>query len=173
MTFRSWILPAIALGVGLIAGCSGGSPEGQSIRQAEKLTLYEGLPHPFSEAESFESARKSNHTIEQYGFLFYAGTLELKAEDEQKLKAILGSSWAYQPYSGEEKCGGFHPDFAVGWRVTGTDRQSLICFSCLELKLYTPAGEITYGIPNGSRDRLKSLLSVYRQNRPPFSHSER
>lgn len=159
----------VVAGLCLFCGCAGGSPEGRTIRQAGTLTLYEGLPHPMYEADSLESEKKAKPTIELHGFPFYREPLALRAGDEEKLKEVLGDARSFDSYSGEKKCGGFHPDYAVGWSVAGTPYVCLICFGCAEFRLYGPAGEAEYDISRAARGRLTSLLASYQQNRPPHA----
>lgn len=150
-----------------LSGCSTGSSEGLTIQAVDHLTLYEGLPHQFYEADKLDSEKKSKPTIDIHGFPFYRETLELKAEDEKSLRAELGSEKSYAPYSGEKKCGGFHPDYAVKWSVAKKTSVCLICFGCGEFRVYGPQGEQYFDISAGARERLQALLSPYVKNRPP------
>lgn len=163
-------LGGVALNVGLclLCGCSSGSPEGRTIRQAGELTLYEGLPHQFYEADSLEAEKKAKPTIELHGFPFYRETLKLIDGDEEKLKALLSDNRSYQAYSGEKRCGGFHPDYAVSWSVESKPYVCLICFGCGEFRMDGPAGETQYDIPHQTQVQLKKLLASYQQNRPQF-----
>jgi len=155
---------AVVAGLGLF-GCSSSPREELTIRQAEMPTLYEGLPHPFHEA-ALLAAEKAKPTIDLHGFPFYRQSLALKSGDGEKLKAILEDADSYDPFLGEKKCGGFHPDFAVGWVVGGKQQVCLICFGCTEFKLYGPNGETRYDIASPVVDELKRMLASYRRNRP-------
>ena len=140
--------------------------EGLTIRFAESVTLYEGLPHQNDERELFASEKKTKSTLELHGFPFYIETLTLKPKHIDHLKAILGDSQSYRPPLLDKKCGGFHPDFAVGWTVAGKEYFCLVCFGCYELRLYGPKAEQEYDMTNASAYQLKSVLASYRQNRP-------
>ncbi len=162
---------AAVLAVGLclvVSGCSGPRPETTTLKQADRLVLYEGLPHPMYEHEALEAEKKAKPTVPLHGFPFYRETLDLKPGDEERLKAILGDRASFAVYSGEKKCGGFHPDYAVEWATRGQTYQALICLGCWEIKVYGPKGETIYDIRPDARDRLKPLLEPYRKNRPPF-----
>ncbi len=157
---------AIAAGLGLLCGCTGGSPEGLTILRAGSISLYEGLPHAMYEPESLAAEKKAKPTIELHGFSFYRQALAPSGGDQAKLKASLGDAGSYSPYSGEKKCGGFHPDYAVEWTVAGEPYACLICFGCGEIKVFGPKGEATYDVPREARERLKILLAPHRRNRP-------
>ena len=62
---------------------------------------------------------KTKPTIQLSGFKFYREPLGLKDEDVRTLRGLLGNSSTYRSYSGEKKCGGFHPDYAVEWSSNG------------------------------------------------------
>ena len=132
----------IAMLLGLIPGCSSGPTESSTIRQAERLTLYEGLPHPMYEPTALAAEKKAKPTVELHGFPFYREALEVKAGDDEKLKALLADPRTLEPFSGEKRCGGFHPDYAVEWSVGGKIRSGLICFGCGEVMIYGPTGEV-------------------------------
>jgi hypothetical protein len=158
---------AIALALGLLCGCSGGTPEGTTIRQGEGITFYEGLPHQMYEADVLAAEKKAKPTIELHGIPFYRQTLALKPGDEAKVKAVLGDAQSYETYSGEKKCGGFHPDYAVVWSVNGSTYACLICFGCGEFRIYGRSREAYYDIASAAKEPLKAILASNRQNRPP------
>ena len=159
---------AVVVFLGLLGpGCSG-PPEIATLNQADRLVLYEGLPHPYYEARSLEVERKSKPTVILHDFPFYREPLEWKPGDGERLKALLGDRSTFAPYSGEKRCGGFHPDYAVEWSAGGKVYQALICFGCFETKIYGPDGGTTYDLTQDVRERLKALLEPYRKNRPPF-----
>jgi hypothetical protein len=164
---RAAALLAVALGL-VVSGCSGPLPETTTLKQADRLVLYEGLPHPMYEHEALEAEKKSKPTLTLHEFPFYSETLELKAGDGERLKTLLGDPASFEPHSGEKKCGGFHPDYAVEWETRGQTYQALICLGCWEINVYGPKGGAIYDIRNDARDRLKPLLEPYRKNRPPF-----
>jgi hypothetical protein len=149
-------------------GCSGPLPETRTLPTADRLVLYEGLPHPMYEPQALAAERKSKATVTLHGFPLYQEPLELKPGDGERFKALLGDPRSFSPYSGEKKCGGFRPDYAVEWSAGGQVYQALICFGCFEAKIYGPGGETTYDVGRDSQGRFKELLQPYRRNRPPF-----
>jgi hypothetical protein len=173
---RNRRLPGAAVLIVLLglasSGCSGPPPEAATLTQAERLVLYEGLPHQMYEPKALDAERKAKPTVTFHGFPFYRETLELKPGDDNRLKALLSDPRSFSAYSGEKKCGGFHPDYAVEWSAGGQVYQALICFGCFEARIYGPAGGTTYDVGRDVQERFRTLLGPYRKNRPPFRPTE-
>jgi len=156
----------------LLSGCSrqqlggGDSAPCATIVNADRVSLHEGLPHPFDESTVFEKEKKSKQTVELDGHSFYHKALDLKEEDAGKLRKLLADSSSFEPFSGEKKCGGFHPDYGVEWSLGGEVHRCLICFGCREASVTGPAGTTRYDIQRDAFDRLKAMLTPYRKNRP-------
>ena len=167
MDWKSRGSVAVVVGCCLLSGCSGSPPESATIARAERLTVYEGLPHQMYEPKSLASERKSKPTIELHGFPFYCASIELKPGDAEKLKALLGNPRSFEPFSGEKKCGGFHPDYAVEWTVGDKISDCLICFGCGEVMIHGPGTESRYDLQGDALKLLKAILQPYRINRPP------
>jgi hypothetical protein len=139
----------------------------ETVAKADKVVLYEGLPHPFNEPELFEWEKKAKKMVTIAGWPFYTELLDLKDADKKKLVELLGQEKTFYPYRGPAKCGGFHPDYAVEWRVNKDTYYALICFGCNEAKVY--AGDkavlVKLMVRKGD-DPLGDLLKPYRKSRP-------
>jgi hypothetical protein len=162
---RSVLVASIGL---VLSGCSGAAPEVATLKQADRLVLYEGLPHPMYEAQALASEKKAKPTVTLHGFRFYREPLDLKPGDDDRLRALLGNPHSFSTYSGEKKCGGFHPDYAVEWTAGGQTYQALICFGCFEARIYGPKGGTTYDVGADVQQQFKDLLTPCRKNRPPY-----
>lgn len=162
--FVSLILVAAVMS---LSGCTASPPSGLTIAHAETLTCYEGLPHSMYEKEAFAAEKSDKPSIELHGYPFYRQTLSLKPDDESSVKAILGDAATYEPFEGEKKCGGFHPDFAVAWTISGKQYDCLICFGCEEMKIFQDGSETRFDIAPAKVERFKRLLASYRSSRPP------
>jgi len=144
-----------------------------TLLQADRLTVFEGLPHPMYEEEMFQGELKTKQTIQLSGFPFYREPLDLNDEDIRTLRGLLGERSTYKSYSGEKKCGGFHPDYAVEWSSEGRVYRCFICFGCSEARFDGPQGETFFydlrseGHGRDQRMRVLDLLKAYRKNRPP------
>ncbi len=118
-------LSLLMFGVALLASScqQGNSPRSvtEVVQRAEKVVLYEGLPHQLYEGPSLENERQTKAVQELDGYTFYEEPLALAGDDTTRLSEILGDSKTYKPFTGEKKCGGFHPDYAVEWHI-GADR---------------------------------------------------
>ena len=160
LTFFVRICLVTALGCG-----STGSNFAGAVKTAEGASVFEGLPHASFEKELYDQER-AKPVKELLGDSFYEGAVEVKAEDLAAVRVILGDSGNYESFTGEKKCGGFHPNWAVEW-TRGSDRfTALICFGCDEVKLLGPWGESRHDLGGDSSTSLEKVLRPYRKNRP-------
>jgi hypothetical protein len=136
-----------------------------TARHADRVTLYEGLPHNFFEGYLLDEEKRTKETLDWHGFPFYSRPLPLSDADRARLLAILGDEGSFGQLGGLTKgCGGFHPDYAVEWSAGGQEYRCLICFGCSEVKIFGPGGELHCFL--AARDPLRRLLVPYRTNRP-------
>ena len=156
---------ALATALAFTLGC--GRVDAPNLDPADTLTLLEGLPHPANEPGLFAAEKASGKpTVERDGHLFYRDPLALSAADARELRAALGDPATYAPFSGEKRCGGFHPDYGVEWSRGGKARRVLLCFGCHEAKVVGPVGVKTFDLSPGAFARLKAVLGLYRKDRP-------
>lgn len=167
MVLQRLHLAAVVAGLMLFSGCSGSTAERPATHQSEKPMVYEAVPSPTDDADAPNADNESKATIELRGCAFYREKRALKMEDEAALLSVLDDRRSFRPHSGDKKCEGFHPDFAVRWSVGGRRYVGLLAFACSEFLVYGPEGETRYDIPAETRERLKNLLSPDRHNQPP------
>lgn len=141
-------------------------PLAAAIARADRITLYEGLPHQVSEKDLLESEIKAKKTVKHHGFAFYAGPLPLKDGDAKSLLALAGNEKSFQPWAGVKKCGGFHPDYLVEFTAGKDVVRMLVCFGCLEVKLHGPNSEVYVDMSDDGLHGLEKVLKPYRENRP-------
>lgn len=147
------------------ASCSRSRPSLASPNP-DRITLYEGLPHQLYESAKL-AQEKQKSTIEKGGFPFYRDPLALKDADARALGAILANAGTFQPFGGEKKCGGFHPDYALVASSNGEEVTYLICFGCGEVMVYgSGRSETRYDLDRDARTRLGDILKPYQKNRP-------
>ncbi len=137
------------------------------VRNADQVTVYEGLPHQFFEAGQLDEEKRQKPTVTLHGYPFYQDRLEIPADDRAKLKAVLGAETSFGPWAGERKCGGFHPDYCVECSVGGAAYRFLICFGCSEAKVYGPDHNLRCDFRGETSKQLTELLKKHRKNRPP------
>ncbi len=138
-----------------------------SIHAAGRLILYEGLPHHAFEAKELKLEKRKKRTMALHGCSFYRDHLKLSAYDQQRLKSLLGSEASFAKWSGEKRCGGFHPDYCVQMSVGRAAYRFLICFGCHEVKVYGPKHSLRCDIQRDAYVLLEKLLKKHRKNRPP------
>jgi hypothetical protein len=139
-------------------------PLAAGIAKADRVTLYEGLPHEAS--ESGQQELKTKKTVRLHGYPFYAEPLALKESDGKRLTDLVTEASSFAPYRGPKKCGGFHPDYCVEWRVGDEVYRCLVCFGCQEVKLYGPKADLYCDVSQPAYAKLGELLRPYRKQRP-------
>jgi hypothetical protein len=141
----------------------------EAVRRADEVVLYEGLPHQLFEKRLLEEERRTRAVVELGGYPFYQEPLALTARDAERLSEVLGDRETYQPWKGEKLCGGFHPDYAVEWRVGANRYQALICLGCGELLLCGPWPWLPherFDMDKATGEALVELLKGYWKHRP-------
>lgn len=167
----------IVIGLVLLLGCVGAAAaffflQGEreprafasAIRRGEEVVLHEGLPHPMFEGELFERERGSRPVEELHGYPFYREPLALTADEAREITGAMASPEQFLPFSGEKKCGGFHPDYAVEWRRGREVYMALVCFGCEEVKLFGPGLASRHDLR--AAERFGEVLGRHRKNRP-------
>lgn len=141
-----------------------------SVSEARSLTLFEGLPHQFWEAEELKKELSQKPTVQLHGFPFYEQTLAVEPRDASKLKVLFLSAETFQLYPAGvvhvKQCGGFHPDYVVRWTTGDRVYDVLICFGCEEARCYGPCREVYCDISPAALKEFESTLTPYRRSRP-------
>jgi len=137
-----------------------------AVKSAERVIVYEGLPHHLFEEELLETELKSKKTIKMLEYPFYAEGVEPKKEDAIQLTNLLSAVESFAPFSGEKKCGGFHPDYDLDWHVSGSIYRAFVCFGCHEIKIIVSGNAVLFDLSDNAYDSLKRILQTYRKQRP-------
>jgi hypothetical protein len=138
----------------------------KGVQGSTAVKLYEGLPHQMFEANLLAQERQTKPIREIHGYPFYEVPLEPSKQDVERLSALFGDSTNFKPFSGEKRCGGFHPDYAVEWQNGQDGYVALICFGCAEAKLFGPGVASRHDLTGRADEALKELLKSHRKNRP-------
>lgn len=162
------LLFAVALAVHFTSGSSVSRSVAmrESLKNAAQIFVYEGLPHQFFEAELLDAEQKRNDVIEVGGYSFYAPKTLLQLDRMEELKHWLSMEGSFSKFSGEKKCGGFHPDYAVVWEGQKRDYAVLICFGCGEVIFTDGSKKLRYDLNNKTKSGLIELLADYAKKRP-------
>jgi len=166
------LLAALAL-----ASCTPSAPLGEPVpvaagegimtgfRNAQRLVVYEGLPHQAKERRLMEREATREDVTRIFGYPFY--TPAVPAKDQRALQRILGSPGNFGIYTGPKTCGGFHPDYAVSWTSGGRPQHMLICFGCGEVLLSDGRSLLPYDLDRTAWAGLRGLLDRHASKRPP------
>lgn len=135
-----------------------------AMKQGTGITIHEGIPRfPLKDSGEGVLKRRGEWLIGGFQFL-KTGTV---ARDTKALRDLLLKEGALATWGGGKACGGFHPDFAVTWRVDKQEVSLLVCFGCHEVIFFRPEGTLIYDLPKESYDALKNELERFRPESVP------
>lgn len=137
-----------------------------AIAKADKVVLFEGLPHQGFEGELLKKELADKKTAQIAGFPFYAETLALKEGHGKKLTELTAGKDTFAKFGGEKKCGGYHPDYAIEFLVGVDKYHVLICFGCHEAIITGPKASVRCDINEDGYKAFADILKGYRKNRP-------
>lgn len=135
-----------------------------SLQSAQRLMVYEGLPHQAHEKELIAREIVRKDTTRLHGYPFY--TPARPAKQAAGLRRVLGSADSYKVYGGPKTCGGFHPDYAVSWNDGAKSYQLLVCFGCGEVLATDGATSMPFSLKNPVVAELRGLLDGHSLKRP-------
>lgn len=139
-------------------------PFRESLLKADKLVIYEGLPHQTWQADKLKEELKRSDVTKIGGYPFYTPALEVTNSDE--LKQLLGAPASIQPYLGPKGCGGYHPDYTVSWTAGGITYHVQICLGCHEVVFLTGNTSLKYDMADDAVKRFEALRKLYTLKRP-------
>lgn len=137
----------------------------RAVRQADRVVLYEGLPHPTAEPRLFEQERQKP-TVTLHGHPFYAAPPAVARADRDELQRTLGDFESYKPWTGGKRGAEFHPDYLAEFWVGEVPYRVLVGFAGHEVKVFGPDANVRCDIDRRMRDRWRELLDEFRRQRP-------
>jgi hypothetical protein len=141
-----------------------------SLNKANHIFIYEGLPHQLFESDALKEEKKREDTTMLGGFPFYTPRIEVNGELIGILKKIVAESQNYAEFTGEKRCGGFHPDYALSWTDGTKDYIILFCFGCVETVVVDVRKSYRYNFKRMAE--LKAQLGQFRSKRPAKEEGE-
>lgn len=158
----------------LITSCMGGQKDHpkpdatknlrDTIKNSAQVCVFEGLPHPMFESELLKIEKKRKDATMVASYPFYTPKVQVEEVAASKLKAIISDSSNYIQFSGEKRCGGFHPDYAVEWSDGDIRYSALFCYGCGEVLVVD--GKNTYRYDFKISDDLKKIFASFNAKRP-------
>jgi hypothetical protein len=134
------------------------------VQQANKLTLYEGLPHPTMDPDGFEKERNRTDTIGIDGHRFYKAPVAVSDETLESLRSLSVQQGLFKPFQAAKACGGFHPDWCLVWTDAEKEVDVHFCFGCNEVAAFVD-GERQMLCEMQNDEPFKELLDALRTNR--------
>src|SRR5262249_45595205 len=105
----------------------------EAIAKAEKVVLYEGLPHQQGERNLRKKELREKEVVWLHGHPYYAETPALKAADVEALTALVSRRESFHAWGGMKWCGGYHPDYLIEWSMGKETYQMAVCLGCHEV----------------------------------------
>ncbi|MBA3483412.1 MAG: hypothetical protein H0T51_16505 [Pirellulales bacterium] len=133
------------------------------MQRSDKLTLYEGLPHPNS--DGFAKELKRSESIEIDGHRFYKTPVATSDETLESLRSLSVQQGLFKPFEAAKACGGFHPDWCQVWTNGEKEVNVHFCFGCNEVAAFID-GERQMLCEKQDDNKFKELLDGLRTNRP-------
>ena len=155
----------------LFSSCQG--PVHQSLKKTDELFVYEGLPHPVLEGDSFEEEKKRKDLLNVEGHWFYNAKVPVRGETRDRLMILLFDDNSFGvpgPHDAEKDCGDFHPDYAIAWKSEGEENYLMICYTCREAIL-TRDGQSKAYVLRGI-EPWQELLAHFQDKRPQEQEDE-
>jgi hypothetical protein len=137
------------------------------VAKADKVVLYEGLPHPMWEKDTLAAEKKGKKTVEMKLFQFYAEPIELKKDDAKEFAKLLSDPASLKEYTVGKRCGGFHPDWCIEWQAGDEKVQCQVCFGCKEVKFFSAKHSLHADVTTEVMEKLEPALMKYQKQRPP------
>ena len=165
------ILRSLNLAILLFVGCGSDNFSNVAeltpmIKSAQNVQLHEGLPHPNNDKKFFDSELKTAETTKRSGFYFYAKPITLKGAGAKALTQFVKSGKAFKAWTGEKKCGGFHPDFTATWTSPKGEVEIQFCFGCREAKLIHLNSSVRCDLTETAYNSLSEFLNPYHVHLP-------
>lgn len=142
------------------------SPFAEIVAHADRVVLYEGLPHQDLERDLLTKERATKQTITLGDYPFYAEPMPLTAQDAAALTEIFDGIDAFYGPPEATVCGKFHPDYAIEWTKGDEKVLVLVCFMCGEANVVAVSTTLEFGVAGNSMKATKTLLKDRWQNRP-------
>lgn len=150
----------------VLCGCS----EHVSVPARESTTsmlprLIEGLPHPI-EGDVPAREKQRPQATQFHGYWFYSPAVSIPEDRFSAIERILKADGSFKDWSGEKRCGGFHPDWLVRLRSGDGQTAYVICFGCHEVKVFADGKVNRYDLEDSAYAALSKYLKEMRVNRP-------
>jgi hypothetical protein len=135
-------------------------------RNASRMEVFEGLPHPYFETQLMQKELLRADVTMNHGFGFYTPALKLNSGDVQTLRTEVCQKSAYKKFAGMKSCGGFHPDLLLRYHTTQGIVDTHLCFGCNEAIFFGPQTRAHVDIEQAPSDRWMTIQQNYQTKRP-------
>jgi hypothetical protein len=161
----------------VFAGCSKSredyAPLAEFVASADRVTLYEGLPHQYAEKKLLEEELAKKETFRVGEFAFYKEPIPLTKDEAAAFTDIFDGIDAFsEKPAGQTKCGPYHPDFCLEWGKGEELVRVQVCLSCGESEVHSGVRMLYLKLSSDAGGDLAQLLKDRWQNRPKTKIAE-
>jgi hypothetical protein len=135
-------------------------------RSAQKVEVFEGLPHPSWERELLAQEQARRDVFRNHDFSFYQPPLLLPAPDRDRLISEVTRRRTFMAWRGPKKCGGFHPDLLLRFHHSSGVVDVHLCFGCGEAIFYGPHSRAHVDFSEATSDRWEEIQKRNQTKRP-------
>jgi hypothetical protein len=139
----------------------------EACRGAQKVEVFEGLPHPFWEPKLWGREERRKDVFWNHGFGFYVPALALSRQDRDRLLSSATRRATYFPWGGPKLCGGFHPDLLLRFHHSIGVIDVHLCFGCNEVIFYGLSSRSHVDLSEVAAHQWKEIQERNRTKRPP------
>ena len=136
------------------------------IGNAKGVTVFEGMHRQNSPSDAPANELMTTRTVKWHGFHFYETAIVVEEMDAAAFTALFGEPKTFSRYTGPKFCGGFHPNWCVQFDDGQNTYRVLLCFGCLEARLYGPANEVFSDFDKASFNKFIDLLEPLHKELP-------
>jgi len=145
----------------------------RAIREAERIELLEGLPHPVFEPQLREMEIAHVKPIAITSEFFYPEPLPAAPDSIAELARLTTDLRGHKtlpfplPDHYVKFCGGFHADYALQWKTKDEIVvTALVCFGCIEVRFLYRTWTLTADFTEERHQELFRAFRPLRRQRP-------
>jgi hypothetical protein len=127
--------------------------------------IYEGLPHQSQQRKAL-AVELTKSPFTRHNFWFYRSALPAEVEHQAILARLLSDPSSFRKFAGPKKCGGYHPDYAVAWKIGEVEIEFHFCRGCHEARIYGGDTQIYVDLDEAAYLTLEKVWPTYAINRP-------
>lgn len=136
----------------------------EKLKAIQSMTVLEGTAR---KEEDLPKPPKGPAVVHVDKHVFFEPQLDLKSDDELRLREVVRSFRSFSAYAGDKFCGGFHPDANICFVTEHGTVQMLVCFSCHDVQIIDGKTALMVGLEDDAYEDITRICSRrFRHRRP-------